>query len=276
MTSRNYCFTSYIKPNPELETIKYMIYGEELCPTTQRTHWQGYVEFNSSIRIAAVKKLFKDDTLHLEKRKGTQEQAIEYCKKDGIITEYGIPSKQGKRTDLQRALEEKTIEDVIEHHPQVFVKYPTGIKEIFAHRLGTELPDIRDVDVFVYWGITGSGKTYKAITENEDYYKLTLPSKNVDRLWFHGYKGQKCLILDEFYGQVDYPYMLQILDKYKLCIEIKGGYTYAQWNKVIITSNQAPYSWYSNVADISALNRRLHTVIEFKDKYVEPMNIETE
>ena len=31
----------------------------------------------------------------------------------------------------------------------------------------------------------------------------------------NGYVGQKCLLIDEFYGQIDYPFMLCLLDKYK-------------------------------------------------------------
>lgn len=271
MGSRNYCFTSFKVPEPDMTKVTYMIYGEEKCPETGRLHYQGYVEFNKVQRMTGAKTIFGDDTLHLEKRRGTQEQAIEYCKKDLVFTEFGEPTKQGRRTDLKKIIDEnKTIEDVMDKEPQIYCQYRKGLIDIFSRKVELQIPEIRDVDVHVYWGITGSGKTYKARMENPDYYQMRYINKG-DRLFFDGYKGQKTLIIDEFYGQVPYALMLQLLDKYKLQVDIKGGTTWAQWTKVIITSNQPPQQWYSDIQyHGSPLERRLKNVVEFKKPYVVP------
>lgn len=55
-TSRNFIFTAYrdeytFKPHDE---VKYLIYQFEKCPTTDRTHIQGYVELNKSVRYTQV------------------------------------------------------------------------------------------------------------------------------------------------------------------------------------------------------------------------------
>lgn len=82
MTSRHYCITFYKKPVHPIDTIKYAIYGEEICPTTGTIHWQTYIELDKAVRFAAVKKMYNDDTIHCEKRKGTRDQARTYCMKD--------------------------------------------------------------------------------------------------------------------------------------------------------------------------------------------------
>lgn len=87
-----------------------MIIGKETCPTTQRDHLQGYVEFFIKQSIKSAKSILKDPQLHLEKRQGTREQARDYCMKDGNFTEYGDwETEQGKRMDLiklQQQIEE--------------------------------------------------------------------------------------------------------------------------------------------------------------------------
>jgi len=92
MTSRSYCFTSW-KPITYTVTsdsdIRYLCYGIEICPETQRQHFQGYLELRKPLRIQGVKKILNDNTVHLEKRKGTRDQARDYCKKDGNFHEQG-------------------------------------------------------------------------------------------------------------------------------------------------------------------------------------------
>lgn len=88
-TNRNYCFTAWKIPEYNPNTMKYMIYGEEMCPRTKTIHYQGYVELKSPARVVTCKKYFNDDTIHLEKRRGSKNQAIDYCKKDGKFLEFG-------------------------------------------------------------------------------------------------------------------------------------------------------------------------------------------
>lgn len=59
-----------------------MIYQEEVCPETGREHLQGYVEFNTSVRFGALKKLPHMAKVHWEKRRGSRQQAHDYCCKE--------------------------------------------------------------------------------------------------------------------------------------------------------------------------------------------------
>jgi len=85
--ARNYVFTLNNYTTKELDALigntdyKYMIFGFEEKSTK---HLQGYMEFDQQIRICELK-YFPFERMHLERRKGTQKQAIEYCQKDGRL-----------------------------------------------------------------------------------------------------------------------------------------------------------------------------------------------
>lgn len=101
--ARNWCFTAW----EPLEwgtlvgdVISYIIVGTEVCPETKKVHYQGYVECHNPMRLNAMKKILGEKT-HLEGKKGTQAQAVDYCKKDGKFEEHGVKkTEQGKRNDL--------------------------------------------------------------------------------------------------------------------------------------------------------------------------------
>lgn len=124
---RNWCFTSFAVPECDTERIQYMVYQKEIGKETKREHYQGYVEFKDKFSMLGVKKLFGDRSLHLEPRRGTQEQAIQYCKKDetragGLedIYEFGSPKKQGKRNDIEEIMDDveqgQTLREILLDH----------------------------------------------------------------------------------------------------------------------------------------------------------------
>lgn len=84
---RNWCFTSYNltiwNANWQFpaEKMRYCVFQFEMCPKTGKVHAQGYLEVLSPMRMGGVKKLTGDNTMHLEGRKGTPEQARHYCMK---------------------------------------------------------------------------------------------------------------------------------------------------------------------------------------------------
>lgn len=122
--SRNWCFTSSIKPEPNTERIQYMVYQKEIGEKTKREHYQGYVELNDKLSLKQLKLIFNDNTIHVEPRRGTQEQAINYCKKNDTRiedpVEYGEPKKAGRRTDIDEILSDVndgcTMEEILNTH----------------------------------------------------------------------------------------------------------------------------------------------------------------
>lgn len=93
--SINYAFTvfetedSKVKPIDEID-CKYIIIGKEICPKTGKDHLQGYVHFKNAITLLSAKKRLGANTAHLEACKGSIQQNIEYCKKNGNYDERGM------------------------------------------------------------------------------------------------------------------------------------------------------------------------------------------
>lgn len=110
---RNCVITAWKQP-PDDSIVKcsYFIGQKERAPSTGKIHYQCYVEFENGKSMKTIKKLFGDDC-HIEKRRGTQKQAIDYCKKieSRVVDdapwnkEHGNPNQMGHRSDLDGMLD---------------------------------------------------------------------------------------------------------------------------------------------------------------------------
>jgi len=273
MTSRHWCFTAWKVPTlsevEDITCVTYLIYQEEMAPETKKKHWQGYAEFKSPVRIAQLKKVLTDTTLHAEKRLGTRTQAREYCMKKesavGVPMEFGTWKEdregQGRRSDLEAVHEDvkkgASLQTIVENHYPTFVRYHRGIERANLLLAESKIPTWRDVKVWTFIGPPGCGKTRKVY---EGQYGSVYALLGCSPLWFDGYQGQECLLIDDFDGSMDYRTLLRVLDGHKMQVPIKGGSVWAQWKNVCITSNIEPDKWYDAAKwDEGALRRRLAT-----------------
>lgn len=267
---RHWCFTSWYEPDvfpTDQKDMEYMIFGVEKCPDTGRIHYQGYIEFRKKVSMTFVKNFISDNagsnlSAHIERRFGTQQQAIDYCKKDGEYREYGTPNYSGKRTDLEDSLNNNaTVDEFIENDAVNFVKYHRGIQAYYHHKEMKSREKFTPCKVHIYFGTAGSGKTKSVLlaVPGNDYYFWTPSTNNNSGPWFDGYCGEKHLIFDDFYGNLPYSFFLQITDPYRkpLQLPVKGGFKLAHFTDVWITSNTDPYEWYGNVKNREGLKRRL-------------------
>lgn len=265
---RAFCFTWNNPPEEGKEEIEkilqavpnvsYYIYQVE---EVTQVHLQGYMELSKQMSFAKIAKLLP---WHIEARKGTQAQAIEYCQKeesriDGPF-EFGEKKKSGERTDIAGMYEAirqgKRERDIAEEMPTVHAKYFKAHDRYKSLVWQDETKEFRHLDVQVLWGAAGTGKTRQAIEESEgDFYILDAPADG-GRVWWDGYQGQSNLIIDDFYGWIKHALLLRILDGHQLRLEIKGGFTWAKYTKVWITSNKAPCDWYK-MGMTDALSRRI-------------------
>lgn len=270
MKNRSYCFTSFnpIKP-PTDANIRYLIVGEEICPSTRKTHWQGYIELRKPQRISWIKKVFEDPSVHLEARRGTREQARDYCMKDGKYAEYGnfAAGGQGTRNDLKSIANElvsgtKTIQDVMIEEPALYCKYRNGLKDIAQLGQQRKNQEFRQLYVEFITGPTGCGKTRGASEKFPNAFLLHASelSKNGGSGWWDGYSGEETIIIDDYDNDTNITKMLNILDGYKLRLPLKGSFTYAAWKKVFITSNLRLHEVHPNAkpAHKDAFWRRIH------------------
>lgn len=269
--SRHYCITFFTKPKIKLpDKVRYAIYGLEECPTTGRQHWQSYVEFKSPQRFAAVKKMYDDDTLHIEPRQGTRDQAREYCMKDGHYEEHGEwISGQGCRTDLTAVVDRLksgvSIKDIMLEEPELYCRYRNGLRDIAATITERNIPAWRNLEVVVYSGPTDKGKTRQAMAEAT--YKI----EGVKLDWWQDYSGDKVICIDEYDNDLRITELLNILDGYKLRLNVKGSHTYANWDKVIITTNLTKDELHAKAkpAHRAALFRRITHWIDMWDEEVQ-------
>lgn len=134
--------------------FQYMIFQVEKCPKTEQWHIQGYLELNKQTVFNTVVKMFPC-VVHVEARRGSQLQAIQYCSKEETRVvepvEFGTPSVQaaGERTDLNLAREKilaHTSWTAVLMDPElssVISRYLTWARELFNSRpLNVPAPEI--------------------------------------------------------------------------------------------------------------------------------------
>lgn len=95
-------FLGHIDHLIETNDLTYYIVGKEKCPNTGRPHYQCFFIFVKKRVLQGVKNLLEVPSLHAETCKGSDEDNVTYCKKDGDYIEGGtVPhDNSGKRTDI--------------------------------------------------------------------------------------------------------------------------------------------------------------------------------
>jgi len=121
-------------------------------------------------------------------------------------------------------------------------------------------PVAMERQIFVYWGVTGSGKSRRAWAEaGFDAY----PKDPRSKFW-DGYRNHDHVVIDEFRGGIDISHVLRWFDRYPVLVEVKGSSTALCASKIWITSNLHPRDWYPDLDEETknALIRRL-VITEF-------------
>lgn len=269
-SSRSFCFTAYDTPTLTHPYIRYAVYQKEICPITKKLHYQGYLELTMPEKLSWLKK-YISETAHFERRRGTRDEARNYCMKQESQAEppveFGTWIKgQGNRSDLSEIAEEikngATELDIVDNFPETYIKFCRGLKAVYEIRAKANTNNFRNLEVIILWGEAGVGKT-RFVYDHEPISKIYKLDCNSEAMWFDGYSQEPVLLLDDFYGNIKYSYLLNLLDIYPLRLPIKCGHTYANWNKVYITSNKPPEQWYST-GYTAALRRRITSIIHLE------------
>lgn len=253
----------------QLGAVRYVTGQLECCPTTNRPHIQCYVELESPRKF----QYFKCQTAHWEKAKGSSEQCIAYCTKEDTRVEdpvsFGhVGRGQGSRSDLDNVRElldsGASIKDVAVTHFKEYCKYRHAFNEyLVLTRPSREW----EMEVYVLWGASGAGKTRRVYDRARDENLTVFPlgQNSGGTIWWDGYIGQDIVLIDDFYGWIKLSYMLKLLDRYPMNVQVKGG-TVPFCSKIIyITSNKDPDTWYD--WKIPELKQAFFRRINFIEKY---------
>jgi hypothetical protein len=272
--STDWCFTCFDVARFAPPPHEYLIYQREKCTTTGRVHLQGFVVLTKRHRFTAVKGLFPPGT-HIERRKGTREEAAEYCRKldsrDAPPVESGTlnTTVQGHRSDLAAVCElvktGHSLASIAEQHSATFVRNYRGLTQL--HSLLQIPRNLSGPPVcHVLWGPAGTGKSHLARST-----AATTPMYWKDNTkWWDGYAGEMFVCVDDFdYTAFDIVWFKRAVDQYEYRVETKGGYVQLLANYFIFTTNDDPESWWptKHAYDRAAYRRRITDVMFMDEVY---------
>lgn len=257
--------------------LTYLVYGREVGENGT-PHLQGYCETVNRAEITWWKRKVHA-TAHFEPRRGTLEQAVTYCKKDGNVHEQGEakPDRgtgKGKRNDLE--LVKKII--MTEHGSMIdIINQCTSYQALRGAEIMLKYRPLqrgyKPRIVHWYYGPTGLGKTraaYEEATAGEGGLWISgrRPGEFMD-----GYVGQKNIIFDDFRPrQIPFEWLLRLLDGYPMYVEVKGGSLEWDADEIWITTTKSPVDLYTYEGktneNIGQLERRIYHIRTYEPQDV--------
>jgi len=312
---RNWCFTIHDYESEQIDKLTewtetgamtYLIIGFEIGQDGAK-HLQGYFECKNPYGYNTINKLLSYVINKSKKwppsfpRKGTQEQAVNYCKKgeqsheewdlhkpegwkgpnfgkNAIFREWGLPNPgQGSRTDIDLARtwmkEGKSYKWISENCNNHQV-----LKFCRDHIHLYEPTKPGQPKVYWFYGPSGCSKSYTAkaqigLQSDEVYYK-----PNTDK-WWAGYDGHKKILMDEL--RPDHMHadkLLNLLGSEPDMVEMKYGYRQFRGEEIWVTTSKHPAEFYADYVkggreDVKQFLRRINKISYF-DKVYETVNFE--
>jgi len=267
---RNFAFTDYVLDKEFYLNLKdkftYLVIGDKICPSIKKQHWQGFLVMKERMSEKAMIKMLQDGRRIREMYKDSSPLKNKiYCSKDGkLVLELGeVPKGAGARTDLDKLkemiIEKKTPKEIFEEQPGNFIRYNKGISAamcLYQEKRNWEM------DVRIYWGKPGSGKTRSVHDEFGENLYVKMNNK-----WWDGYAGETAVVFDDFDPEncfsSTFDWYLKLLDRYNMKIETKGGSCEFRSKTIIFTSNFDPKEWFVEKPNRAAFFRRVNLVKKF-------------
>lgn len=115
--------------------------------------------------------------------------------------------------------------------------------------------------VTVIYGPTNIGKSTSIRERFPTAYWLSAPARG-QSVWWDGYDGHDTVVIDEFYGWLEFSVIQRLLDFTPYQVQTKGGFQNFNSKRIFFTANEAPTSWYKNIsmARQESLFRRIEVI----------------
>lgn len=266
--AKRWCFTSYSDSPPTYDssTTEYLCYGKELCPTTGRQHWQGFICLYNRAYLSGAKKIIGASP-HMELCRGTIEENQHYCAKDGDFVEHGTPPQEkgaaGGRATKELYTEARRHAEAGEFaliDDQLYIQYVRNLHYIrdYQQSLQTVVP-LPPGFLTGIWikGAPGVGKSHlaRAVTTGHAFYEKDHTK------WWDGYTNEAIVIIDDVDPQAGATFGSHLklwADRYPYKAERKGSVINIRPTFVIVTSNYSIQNiwWEKDEVLCQALARR--------------------
>jgi len=257
--------------------VKYVCWQLERCPDTDKVHIQGYMEMQGTQTFARIQSIPGFETAHLERRRGTGEQARAYCMKADTRVEgpweFGEPKAPGKRNDLLDVKElidsGSSVRRVAEDHFASFIRYGKALREY--KRMRTEPRNFQPL-VFLFVGPAGVGKSLiVSLLVRSGYFGscYKLPNKH-SGCWFDDYDNQDVLFVDEMDGnRMSATFFNEVNDRYECVVPAHGSAGHQLVSRVhFYCSNYLPKYWWKKRSSkqVVQTTRRIHATFLLFDR----------
>lgn len=175
---------------------------------------------------------------------------------------------------LQNAIEDgQTLQDIFEGN---FAHAMRNVRGILTYkRLCTPKRDW-EMEIFVFWGGTGTGKTRK-VYELYGHSLYDAPHAKGSGAYFDDLDGQETVLVDEMYGnRYSWGFLLKLCDRYALSVPVHGGTVQFNARRIVFTSNAHPSQWYAGMNnayawdDTNPLRRRITQIYHFTADGIDP------
>lgn len=257
--SRKWCFTlnNYTpldEKDIEDSEATYACFGREVG-ANGTPHLQGFAVFRNARRLSTLKFLLP--RAHWEIARGSIQQNIDYCSKDGNFVEFGqrpLSNQEKGNQERERWIAARTSAQagrLDEIDADIYIRYYSALKRIKKDHMAP-VSDAQDVTGVWIWGEAGVGKSRKA---RQDYPGAYLKMCNK---WWDGYQDEKYVIIDDVdpkHACLAHHFKIWA-DRYCFLAEVKGGAIKIRPEKIIVTSQYSPEGIWPDEETRSAIRRR--------------------
>lgn len=272
--SRKYIFTLNNPTDDERTYLsqlpcRYLLYGNEIAPTTNTPHLQGYVLWEHAKTMSATRRLLP--RCHIERARGSNAQCIAYCKKDGDFVERGEPPRDpatAGRDDEQARWEtawESAKEGDLESIPaDIRIRSYSTLKRI-SRDYQPHVENLQACCGTWIHGQAGCGKTRAVFEAFPGLYP-----KGLNR-WWCGYQGEEVILLDDVdpsHGPWLGGFLKRWADRYVFIGEEKGGSSKIRPKKFIVTSQYTIAEVWADQETRDALNRRFTSIAKVPEQNI--------